>query len=88
MLEVGPFWVLAEGDFFLDHVQRDGCFDDAEVVAVQLFAREVEEVMGYKLTSGGYVSNDSRNHGDCRKSRKIRIRVSVKYPNRVAQELV
>lgn len=75
MLEVGPFRVLAEGDFFLDHVQRDWCFDDAEVVAVELFAREVEEVMGYKLTSGGYISNDSRNHGNCKKSRKIRTQM-------------
>lgn len=52
VLEVCPLGVLAEGDPFLDHVQRDGCFYDAEIVAVQLFAGEVEEVVGHELASG------------------------------------
>lgn len=53
LLEVGPLGVLAEGNFFLDHVQRDGRLNDAEIVAVELFTGEVEEVVGHKLASGG-----------------------------------
>lgn len=56
LLKIGPLGVLAKGDLFLDHVQRDRRLDDAEVVAVEFFAGEVEEVVGYKLASeGGYI---------------------------------
>lgn len=51
LFKVGPLGVLAKRNLFLDHVQRDGRLDDAEVVAVELFAGEVEEVVGYELAS-------------------------------------
>lgn len=53
LLKVGPLGVLAKGNLFLDHVQRDRHLDDAEVVAIEFFTGEVEEVVGYKLASEG-----------------------------------